>query len=133
MKYLLDTCCISDFVKNDLNTVKQLKNTSPSQVALSSITVMELEYGLLHDPLRTKKLKPIIQALISSTTILPYTEEDAHYSAIIRAALRKAGTPIGSYDILIAGSALRHHLTLVTANEKEFQRIPNLKIENWRQ
>lgn len=132
MKYLLDTCCISDFVKNDLNTVKHLKNTSPAQIAISSITVMELEYGLLHDPIRTKKLKPIIQALISSTTVLPYTEEDANHSAFIRAMMRKAGTPIGSYDVLIAGAALRHHLVLVTSNEKEFQRIPKLMIENWR-
>lgn len=132
MKYLLDTCCISDFVKNDLNTVKHLQNTSPAEIAISSITVMELEYGLLHDPIRTKKLKPIIQALTSSIIILPYTEEDANYSAVIRAAMRKAGTPIGSYDVLIAGVALRHQLILVTANEKEFQRVPKLVIENWR-
>lgn len=132
MKYLLDTCCISDFVKNDLNTMRRLKTTSPAQIAISSITVMELEYGLLHDPVRTKKIKPIIQALISSIIILPYTEADASYSALIRASLRKAGTPIGSYDVLIAGVALRQQLILVTANEKEFQRIPKLMIENWR-
>ncbi len=132
MKYLLDIGCISDFVKNEVNTAKRLKNTSPSQIAISSITVMELEYGLLHDPQRAKKLKPLIQALISSVVILPYTEQDASYSAVIRAALRKAGTPIGSYDVLIAGTALSHQLILVTANEKEFQRIPQLLIENWR-
>ncbi|HLB55840.1 MAG TPA: type II toxin-antitoxin system VapC family toxin [Coxiellaceae bacterium] len=132
MKYLLDTCSISDFVKNDLNTVKHVQNTSPAEIAISSITVMELEYGLLHDPIRTKKLKPIIQALVSSIIILPYTEEDANYSAFIRAAMRKAGTPIGSYDVLIAGVALRYQLILVTANEKEFQRVPKLVIENWR-
>ncbi len=132
MKYLLDTCCISDFVKNDLHTVTHLKNKPPSQIAISSITVMELEYGLLHDPQRAKKIKPIVQGIISSVVILPYTEEDANYSATIRATLRKAGTPIGCYDVLIAGVALRHQLILVTANEKEFERVPNLHIENWR-
>lgn len=132
MKYLLDTCVISDFVKNDLHTVTQIKNTSPSQIAISSITVMELEYGLLHDAQRAKKLRPIIEGFVSSVTVLPYTTEDANYSAVVRAALRKAGTPIGSYDVLIAGNALRHQLILVTSNEKEFRRISNLMVENWR-
>ena len=132
IKYLLDTCCISDFVKNNHNTVQQFKKTAPLEIAISSITVMELEYGLLYDPQRAKKLKPLIQAITSSVKLLPYTEKDAHYSASIRATLRKTGTPIGSYDILIAGAALNHQLILVTSNEREFRRIPELTIENWR-
>ena len=132
MRYLLDTCCISDFVKGDSNTVERLKRLSPSEIAVSSVTVMELEYGLLHDPQRTKKLKPVIHGIISSVTVLPYTESDAAISADIRAKMKKAGTPIGSYDVLIAGAALSHHLILVTSNTKEFRRISELKIENWR-
>ena len=132
MKYLLDTCCISDFVKGDKNTAQHLKHTTPSDIAISSITVMELEYGLLYDPQRTKKLKPIIQAIISSVTVLPYTESDAKISALIRAKMQKSGTPIGSYDILIAGTAVNHKLTLVTSNEKEFRQVSELTLENWR-
>ncbi|MCX7344121.1 MAG: type II toxin-antitoxin system VapC family toxin [Proteobacteria bacterium] len=132
MKYLLDTCCIIDFVKGDANTAQHLKHTAPSDIAISSITVMELEYGLLYDPQRTKKLKPIIQAIISNVTVLPYTETDAKMSALLRAQMRKSGTPIGSYDALIAGTALNHKLILVTSNEKEFRRMSELSIENWR-
>lgn len=133
MIYLLDTCCISDFVKCDPGTTQRLKSTAPSDIAIASITVMELEYGLLHNPDRAKKIRSAIQALIASVTILPYTEKEAIYSAKARAALRKAGNPIGDYDILISGVALSHQLILVTANEKEFQRISELQIENWRQ
>ena len=132
MIYLLDTCVISDFVKNDKHTVDRIKNISPAQLAVSSITAMELEYGLLHDAQQGKKLRPIIEAVLKSITLLPYTQEDALYTALVRALLRKLGTPIGSYDILIAGCALRHQLILVTSNEKEFNRVPDLKIENWR-
>lgn len=132
MIYLLDTCVISDFVKNDAHTVSRIKDTSPAQIAISSITVMELEYGLQYDAQRAKKLRPIVDAFLECMTILPYTKKDAEYSAHVRATLRKSGTPIGSYDVLIAGAALHHQLILVTANEKEFKRITNLHIENWR-
>lgn len=133
MIYLLDTCCISDFIKNDPGTTQRLKNTSPSEIAIASITVMELEYGLLHNPDRAKKIRAAVQALIASVTVLPYTEKEALYSAKARAILRKTGKPIGDYDILISGVALSHQLILVTANEKEFRRVPELQIENWRQ
>lgn len=133
MKYLLDTCCISDFLKNDVHTVNRLKNTPPFEIAVSSITLMELEYGLLHNPDRAKKLRPLTQALVSSIIVLDYGEKDANHSAVIRALMRKWGTPIGNYDVLIAGVALNHQLILVTSNEKEFQRIPELPLENWRQ
>ena len=132
MKYLLDTCCISDFIKNDKNTVFRLQNTPPNEIAVSTISVMELEYGLLLNPARGKKIRPYIEDIISSVHILPYGLETANYSAAIRAALKKTGKPIGSYDVLIAGIALEHGLILVTANTKEFQRIPKLHIENWR-
>jgi tRNA(fMet)-specific endonuclease VapC len=132
MKYILDTCCISDFVKYDANTVKRLKQTAPTEIVISSVTVMELEYGLLHNPERAKKIRPLIQSFVSSVVVLPYTEEDAKCSANIRALMRKSGTPIGDYDVLIAGTALHHGLILVTANTKEFQRVSKLVIENWR-
>ena len=133
MKYLLDTCCISDFLKSDFHTVNHLKKTPPFEITVSSITLMELEYGLLHNPDRAKKLKPLIQAFISNIIVLDYTEKDANHSAVIRALMRKLGTPIGNYDALIASAALNHQLILVTSNEKEFRRIPDLQLENWRQ
>lgn len=132
MKYLLDTCCISDFVRGDKNTLYQIKNNNPSDLSVSSITVLELEYGLQLDFQRAKKIKSVIHSLIHSMTILPFTEQDALCAASIRAQLKKAGTPIGAYDVLIAGSALYHQLILVTSNEKEFKRLSELQMVNWR-
>lgn len=62
---------------------------------------------------------------------LPFEEEDAQMAGMLRAELETAGRPIGAYDLLIAGQALRHNLTLVTANVREFSRVQNLLWQDW--
>ncbi|WP_308253436.1 virulence-associated protein [Geminocystis sp. GBBB08] len=71
-----------------------------------------------------------INNLIAFTSY--FLEKEANLSANIRAFLRKNGTSIGAYDILIGAKALSTGLTLITANTKEFERIPNLEFINWR-
>jgi len=132
MKYLLDTCVISDFVKGDENTIRRIKETNPLLIAVSSITAMEIEYGLLCAPEKTKKIAPVLHDLLSAIKIIPFTQKEALEAARIRAILRAKGTPIGPYDFLIAATALSHEMVLVTSNIKEFDRIENLKVENWR-
>lgn len=63
--------------------------------------------------------------------MLPFGNQEACFSASIRAKLEKKGTPIGPYDLLIAGTTLAHQGILVTNNTKEFNRVSELKIENW--
>ncbi len=133
MRYLLDTCVISDFIKGETETTVRLKQTSPVDVAISTVTVMELRYGLALNPQRAQKIEPAIVSIVSSVTILPFGTEEAEQSAQIRAALKSQGQPIGAYDVLIAATALQHSLIMVTANQREFERIPGLQIENWRQ
>lgn len=130
--YLLDTCVISDFVKGEKGTLEKMKNSSPQEIAVSCITVMEINYGLSINPQKEKKISPIIKELLKSITILDFSIKEAHFSAQIRAFLKENGTPIGAYDVLIGATALSAGLILVTANTKEFQRIPDLKIMNWR-
>ena len=62
-----------------------------------------------------------------------YTQEDASHTAIVRALLKHQGTPIGSYDILLAGTAVNHNLIFVSANLKELSRVKGLIFENWRE
>ncbi|VAW40922.1 hypothetical protein MNBD_CHLOROFLEXI01-1575 [hydrothermal vent metagenome] len=62
---------------------------------------------------------------------MPYDKAAAHAYGIIRAVLEKQGQPIGREDLLIAAHALAADLTLVTNNEAEFRRIPDLRVENW--
>ncbi|HLO83897.1 MAG TPA: type II toxin-antitoxin system VapC family toxin [Nostocaceae cyanobacterium] len=132
MGYLLDTCVVSDFVKGEENTLQRLKSVSSTDVFVSSLTVMEVKYGLAVNPKRAVKIQPLIEIFFNSVTILPFDSRDAEQAAQIRSILKIAGTPIGAYDVLIAATALTQNHTIVTSNVREFQRIPNLQIENWR-
>ncbi len=132
MKFLLDTCVISDFIKGVDNTINTIKNTNPLLLAVSSITVMEIYYGLAHNPEKAKKIKSIIHDFLSTVKIINFTEKEANSAGNIRADLRKSGTPIGAYDVLIVATALSNNLTLITSNISEFKRVENLKFDNWR-
>jgi tRNA(fMet)-specific endonuclease VapC len=93
---------------------------------------MEVSYGLLLNPSLARRAKPITDDLFRALTILPFGEQDAEATAIVRANLKRRGRPIAAYDALIAGPALAHDLTLVTSNFREFQQIAGLRIEDWR-
>lgn len=88
MKYLLDTCVISDFVKGHPNVLQRLKSQAPRDIAISSVTLMEINFGLALNPARAKKIRPIITDLTESITILPYEDNDANTTALIRAQLQ---------------------------------------------
>jgi tRNA(fMet)-specific endonuclease VapC len=104
----------------------------PSDIALSAVTLFEIQYGLERNPSMALKIKPMMQSLLSVLTILPFDEKVASHAGSLRAYLHQQGTPIGSYDILIAATALAHDLTLVSANTNEFMRVPGIQLVNWR-
>ncbi len=134
MKYLLDTCVLSDFVKGNVNTIKHITSFSPSELAISVITLMEIEYGVLLVPgKKSVAIKEIIADLTQSISIIHFCNDVALEAASIRANLHKQGQPIGYYDILIGATAVYHKLTMVTANVGEFKRIPQLEVQNWRE
>jgi len=132
MKYLLDTCTVSDFVKGQPGVLARIKAMSPQLLAISSVTQMEIEFGLQLNPDRARKLATVIDAFISSITILPFEGADAKAAGALRAALQKQGQPIGAYDLLIAGCGLARGLVVVTSNIAEFDRVSGLQVENWR-
>jgi tRNA(fMet)-specific endonuclease VapC len=132
MKYLFDTCTVSDLVKAQPNVLARVKATAPSQIAVSVVTRMEIEFGLLLNPERARKLAPVIDAFLGSITTLALTEADALAAAAVRAALQRHGQAIGAYDVLIAGCGLARGLIVVTSNSGEFQRVGGLLLENWR-
>jgi tRNA(fMet)-specific endonuclease VapC len=130
--WLLDTCVLSDFARGEAGTLGRLRAASPADVAVSAITVMEVEYGLARAPARAARLGPVMRALLRAVSVIPYSAEDARASAALRAALEKKGRPIGAYDLLIAGCAMSRGFALVTANTREFARVSGLQVENWR-
>lgn len=132
MKFLLDTCTISDFVNGRYQVGEQLLSHPPSEIAVSTVTLMEIEYGLRLNPAKAKKIEKPLFEILEIIHQLPFEKGDALAAANIRLTLKKQGLPIGPYDLLIAGAALNRKLILVTSNEKEFSRVKDLKIENWR-
>jgi tRNA(fMet)-specific endonuclease VapC len=133
MRYLLDTCVISDFIKGKPGTQTRIKQTLPPDIAISVITLMELRYGLQLNPQRAQKIEPMMISFLSSVTVLPFSTPESEKASEIRAVLKTQGQPIGAYDVLIAATALQHQLIMVTANQREFDRVPGLETENWRQ
>ena len=102
------------------------------EIALSAIVLFELEYGTAKSARRQENDERLAMILRAPIPIIPFDAEDAREAGDIRATLARAGTPIGPYDVLIAAQARRRGATLVTANEREFARVPGLKTEDWR-
>ena len=100
-------------------------------VAISSIVLFELWYGVAKGERRSHNTARIMDFLAGPIKILNFDAEDARESGDIRAALARAGTPIGPYDVLIAAQARRRGAILVTANKNEFARVPGLQTQDW--
>lgn len=108
----------------------RLEAQPPGGVATSAVVAHELRYGACHsaDPDRSKRE---LAAMFADIGVLPLTRKDALATGEVGAALRRAGTPIGSFEVLIAGQALARGLVLVTASEQEFGRVDNLVVKDW--
>ncbi len=132
MKYLLDTCTVSDFVKGQPGVLSRIKATPPNWVAVSSVTRMEIEFGLILNPERARKLASVLDAFLNAITTLPFDAADAQAAGAVRASLQSRGQPIGPYDVLIAGCGMARGLIVVTSNAGEFQRVSGLVVEDWR-
>lgn len=101
-------------------------------IAVSIVVYHELMYGAAASERRKENEEKVaLFVAAGGIRILPYEERDAEEAADIRAHLKRAGAPIGPYDVLIAGQARRAGATLVTANGREFKRVPGLTVVDW--
>jgi tRNA(fMet)-specific endonuclease VapC len=100
-------------------------------VGISAIVLFEMWYGIKKSARPQQNAGNLADFLALDVIRWPFEAEDAEEAGEIRAALTRAGTPIGPYDILIAAQARRRNATLVTANHREFSRVPGLKVEDW--
>ncbi len=134
MSFLLDTNAVIAILNERSTTVRERWRRSKvagHDVVTSSIVLFELSYGA-HKSAKPRKSLDRLQVVLSAPLdVLAFELEDAHLAGEIRAQLAAQGKPIGPYDLLIAGQALRRGLTVVTANTHEFQRVHGLKVENW--
>lgn len=128
MKFLLDTNAVIALLRGDRSFLSRLTEQTPANCLISAIVAHELFYGA-YKGRRTADNLARISAM--RFEILAFDNEDARCAGKIRAVLAQAGTPIGAYDILIAGQALARNMTLVTHNMREFSRVPELNVEDW--
>ncbi len=132
MKFLLDTCiCIYLINKRPLPLLSKFKQYQPGEIGISVITASELQYGVAKSFRQEENQEERLDTFLAPFEILPYDAGAISTYGRIRADLEKRGQLIGPLDMLIAAQALSSSLILVTNNEKEFQRIPDLRLENW--
>ena len=130
MQYLIDTSICVFFLRGKLNLDKIFKNKGRENCYISEITVAELRFGAENsaDPIKSHK---VVDAFINGLTIIPIYGSIRRY-ATEKVRLRKLGTPINDeFDLLIGVTAIENEMILVTDNVKHFEKIADIKIENW--
>ena len=130
--YLLDTnICIFLKNKKSPNVLQKIKENKHLGIYISSITVAELQFGVYNSKYMERNRISLIKFL-TPFSVLNFDDRDAEEFGKIRTTLKNEGKIIGAYDMLIAAQALAKNLILVTVNTKEFCRIKNLTIEDWK-
>ena len=131
MNYMLDTnICIYVMKEKPEAVLRRFQQELNAGLCISSITLAELEYGMKHSSNPIKNEQALLWFLVP-LSILPFGATAAFEYGDIRDYLQKQGTPIGPLDMLIAAHARSERMILVTNNIREFERVPNLELENW--
>ena len=131
MTYMLDTNICIYAIKNKPEQVLKLLHTHLDDgICISSITLAELAHGVRKSLYPEKNEEALLQFL-SILDILEFNDLAAMEYGRICAYLQRQGTPIGTMDMLIAAHAKSEDLVLVTNNLREFERVPQIKLENW--
>lgn len=128
--YLLDTNILSDLVKHPTGKIfSKIQSIGEEKICTSVIVACELRFGAEKN--NSSRLKERIALILDNINVLSLEPYVDNYYAEIRTYLERQGTPIGGNDLIIGVHALASDLILVTANVREFSRVPDLKIENW--
>jgi tRNA(fMet)-specific endonuclease VapC len=128
--YMLDTNIVSDAIRNPYGrAAERMATMDDEMIAISAIVASELRFGAAKRG--SARLTDLIEAVVGRIAVLPYEDVASHHFAEIRLSVERQGKPVGTTDLFIAAHARSLDLTLVTANTREFARIPGLKVENW--
>lgn len=130
LTYLLDTNILISMLRYRMDALGPRLRAASGQVAVSMISVAELEHGVARSSQPDSDGRRV-ESLLSFVDVLPFDRAAAHYAGRISAYLATSGMSIGPYDALIAGHARSRGLVVVTANMREFARVPGLECEDW--
>jgi tRNA(fMet)-specific endonuclease VapC len=134
LNYLLDTNACIALINGRPEAVRRRfarVSAGDGVIATSSVVVFELWCGVAKSQRIKANAERIATFLSGPLQVMDFTAEDAEHSGRVHAALEGLGKPIGAYDLLIAGQALRHKATLVTANSSEFAKVRGLRLQDW--
>lgn len=130
-RYLLDTdICVFIRRRHMPQVQAKFERLQPGEAIMSVVTYGELRFGVEKHVNRASALKTL-EELVTHIPVAPMTPEVAHEYGGLRAVLERKGEVIGNNDLWIAAHALAAGLVLVTNNEREFKRVPGLKVQNW--
>lgn len=128
--FALDANTLIYFFKGVGQVRNRVTAASPSDIAIPSVALYELEVGIAQSNQPSKR-RAQLDALLATVSVLPFDSAAAKRAAEVSSALQKKGTVIGPMDNLIAGTALAYDATLVTHNVAEFRRVQGLKFTDW--
>jgi tRNA(fMet)-specific endonuclease VapC len=129
MRYLLDANAVIGLLNDTTSKLaRRTRRERPADIAISAIVAHELFYGAFKSR-RAAQNVALIDAL--QFAVLEFDKEDARQAGEVRALLASSGTPIGPYDVLVAGQARARNLILITHNTDEFERVPGLRFDDW--
>jgi tRNA(fMet)-specific endonuclease VapC len=132
--YLLDTNACIALINGKPAAVRvrfQKELAGGAEMLVPSVVAFELWYGVAKSSRQEANASLLETFFAGPVSLLAFESEDAQSAGQVRAAMEASGKPIGAYDVLIAGQALRRKLTLVTANVREFRRVEGLRWEDW--
>ena len=131
IRWLLDTnACIAIMNDRPPSVRSRLTEHSVAEVAMSAITLYELQYGVSKSG-KIEQNRKTLDSFLKYIQVLEWTEDCANVAGQLRADLEKTGSLIGPYDLLIAAHALTAEATLVTHNTREFSRVKDLSLVDW--
>jgi tRNA(fMet)-specific endonuclease VapC len=136
VRYLLDTNACIAIINGQPEAVRTRFRRAldgGATISVSTIVAFELWYGVGKSGRPEFNARRVETFFSGPVEVLAFDDDDARSAGLVRADIEKAGTPIGAYDVLIAAQALNLGAVLVTDNEREFKRIPQLVLENWTQ
>lgn len=130
IRYMLDTNTVSVALRGSPALDERLQRLNPADWCISAVTRSELRYGVALKPEATK-LAQYVEAFLNSTITVPWDQSAADAHGSLRARFRRAGTPIGDFDEMIAAHALSLDAVLVTDKKRHFKLVEGLALENW--
>ena len=130
MRRTLDTnICSTILRRHPVNMIERFATLEPGQLWLSAIVAAELRFGAVK--LASPRFSAAVEAWLAGFDVRPWPLEATHHYAQMRAALERAGKPVGAMDLLIAAHALAEDSVVITNNAREFHRMPGLAVEEW--